>query len=655
MKRFLATICFFLCTSLNFSKDIDFKYGEISREELEMKICPIDSSAGAVVIYDACNIWFDIVKAPRQSYNRKLRIKIFDKKSYHLANKMFFIIMDGSVGFYLTKKRAHTVNVENGNVIDEEVIKDDIIIDKVVNGLYLLKIPFENVKEGSIIEMEITMESPIVNQVPTWYFQSLIPIMNSKFTIEIPDFLKYRQNLTGNFKIDAPTSELGSVFLPNNKRAVSNIMTWTAKSVPAITEEPYIDCLSNYFTKLDFELSSISFPGQMEYLISTNWQQIIKRINSANVNETIDINSPVFLNDFVKEINSYNITDRTELMKKIYYGIKARMMFNERYDMSKINDAKIAYRKGEGNSTEINLILYRCLKIMNFDVQLLAQRTRSEGLVPYFPTNSAFNNLLVRLKLDDKLYVLDATNRAYPYNLLPIELLNDRALLLDESKIEWVDLLPGGTESTVRVIDATINSSGLIEGKFNVQKKEYAAAKFRTIINDSLDVEKFVKELEAKNDIIIKKSKIYNLDSVERPIIENYDFQKQIQVMKLPDSMFFFNLFLLDNKTENPLNLSHRSLPVNFSCPLEETYIVSIALPKGYIVEKVPKSIVVSLPDNSGKLSYKINVNNSNIIQVNCKFFISKFFYGVDDYSYLRELYSQYISKMNETIIVKKI
>jgi hypothetical protein len=207
----------------------------------------------------------------------------------------------------------------------------------------------------------------------------------------------------------------------------------------------------------------------------------------------------------------------------------------------------------------------------------------------------------------------------------------------------------------LHAVDAKIANEGTISGKITIQRKEYAAANFREKYNDKVDIDKYTKKLEEDNLIQLQDKSIQNMDSVEKPIIETYTFVKQNQTELGASNMLYVNPFIIGKLSVNPFKLNERDYPVNFNHPFDETYIINLSLPEGYAVSELPANASFSLPDNSGKLTYKITASAGNTIQLNCKFSITKALFSFDEYPNLKEFYNQYLGKLNEMIVIKKI
>ena len=117
--------------------------------------------------------------------------------------------------------------------------------------------------------------------------------------------------------------------------------------------------------------------------------------------------------------------------------------------------------------------------------------------------------------------------------------------------------------------------------------------------------------------------------------------------------MYFSPLFFLRNK-ENPFKLEKREFPVDFGYPSENKYRIGIIIPEGYVIETLPESALLRLPDGLGSFMFNITPTANQIqLVVNSKMeesIISPVYYET-----LKEYFKLMIAKTNEKIVLTKI
>src|SRR5690606_35828561 len=105
---------------------------------------------------------------------------------------------------------------------------------------------------------------------------------------------------------------------------------------------------------------------------------------------------------------------------------------------------------------------------------------------------------------------------------------------------------------------------------------------------------------------------------------------------------------------ENPFKREDREYPVDFGSPFERMYISKLTIPENFIVEELPKSRAIALPQNGGKYVYNIT-NTGNTVYITSNFSINKSLFVQDEYPVLREFYNQVVAMQSEQIVLKKI
>ena len=87
---------------------------------------------------------------------------------------------------------------------------------------------------------------------------------------------------------------------------------------------------------------------------------------------------------------------------------------------------------------------------------------------------------------------------------------------------------------------------------------------------------------------------------------------------------------------------------------MDNIYLLSLDIPKGYTVDEMPASGKISLNDKDGYFEYILEKNGDNI-QLQMRMKINKTFFTTEEYGNLREFFSQIVKKENEQIVFRKI
>jgi len=110
-------------------------------------------------------------------------------------------------------------------------------------------------------------------------------------------------------------------------------------------------------------------------------------------------------------------------------------------------------------------------------------------------------------------------------------------------------------------------------------------------------------------------------------------------------------LFLSVHK--NPFKLVDRKFPVDFGTPWKDSNRISIKVPEGYKVEKLPEPLAIRLPENLGVFKFQV-MQKEETISVNSVLQFNKAVIGYQHYPALKDFYGQLVKKQSEKIVFVK-
>jgi hypothetical protein len=87
---------------------------------------------------------------------------------------------------------------------------------------------------------------------------------------------------------------------------------------------------------------------------------------------------------------------------------------------------------------------------------------------------------------------------------------------------------------------------------------------------------------------------------------------------------------------------------------MDETYLLHFQVPEGYVVDEVPKQIMVKLnEEGDGMFEYRLGVEN-NAISLRSRIVLKRTFFKPAEYDMLREFFNLVVKKQSEQIVLKK-
>jgi len=666
MRRILLSFLM-LSASVAVAQKPPIKFGDIPIEDMKMNVYPSDSSAAAVVLadYGESNLVYSEDHGFQIKFDRLRRIKILNKEGLEWAD--FSIQLYHESGNYekLMGLRAVTYNLENGKVMESKLKNEAILKEKYDGNFEFTKVPWTNVKVGSVLEISYTITSDFLFNFRNWEFQSTIPTRWSEYRAGIPEYYFYEKYLQGyvpleineatsknsaiTFRSKGESDRLGRPEISSERVDYKeNRFRWAAKNVPALKPEPYMTTYRDFISKMIFELSYSKFPNSPTKQYMGSWGDISRSYNKS-FDEVILGNSS--LKETADQVTAGKTSDE-EKLNAILEFVKKNVVWdgtNRKFPNSTLK--KVLDEKA-GNSAEINLLLACLLEKAGIKFQPVLISTRDHGFVrEATPVSSQFNYVAGRVKLGDKTFLLDATDKFLPTGLLPERCLNGKGFVVSEEGFQWISLQPATKTRTVYTLDLSLTGEGEFKGKLKVDRSGYNSVEARKSYLSNGE-SGYVKNFFGGHPWEYSKSEFLNANEIQLPFKESHEIVINEHAIAGGGTLYF-NPFILAREQENPFKQEKRNYPVDFGTPFEMMYMIKVNLPPDHVVEELPKSKVIVLPNNAAKYMYNIGqVGNS--INISSSLTIGKSIFTQDEYPNLREFYGQVIAKQAEQIVLKK-
>ena len=636
MKSFLTLLLSFAFTLVLNAQKSPIKFGDIPMEDLKMVQYEHDTSASAVVLTDYGHAEMSITSsAIRMNFDRHIRIKILKKDGLEWANALIQLDHDGtgSSEEKVLKLRASTYNLENGQLVETKMSKDNVFQEKFDKYTTHQKFTLPNVKVGSVIEYSYTISSAYWSSLPNWQFQRSIPTRHSEYWAILPREMVYQKYMQGYVHVISKN--------PNSH--------WVAYNVPAFKAEPYMTSEEDYISRINFALSYINLPTR-QIEIMGSWEKMNK-----NLTEDQDfmnaVKGPASLKKQVDEVIA-GITDPEAKARTIYEYVRNTYQWNGVKDRYPDNIKKIVEAK-KGTSSDLNVLLAGMLNRAGIETEMVLLSTRDHGFIRRpFPMARQFNYNVCQVKLTDRTVLLDATDRYVPFGILPERCLNGEGFVISKTQSGWIDLDPTVKSKTVVSSIINIDPNGIVNGTLDYVHEGYAAARIRNSYH-AKGQEEYLKWFQGGKTIEILESRYEDLKAIEKPAKESYEIVSH-DLASSTGNQIYINPFVSDKITENPFRSDKREYPVDFVCPSEKVYISKIKIPAGYTVDELPPVKVIALPQNAGRFVYNISAMGDEIT-LTCILNINKAMFVQDEYAPLREFYNHIVAKQNEQIVLKKI
>jgi hypothetical protein len=640
------------------------KFGKITPEDFEPKLYSVDSSASAVIIADIGST--EIVGNQKGSFSLIFknfrRARILNKNGYDLADVEIAIYDDGKNEEELASLKAVTYNLENGKVVETKLdVKGAVFKDRINKNLLIKKFTFPNLKEGSIIEYEYKLNSDFIFNLQPWTFQGAYPRLWSEYNVSMPEFYYYVQMAQGYqpFFIKERKDRRDSFIYTDNSGIQTNRETfscnvadyrWAMKDVPALKEESFTSTIRNHIARIEFQLAELRSPFTPRSIMGT-WagacEQMLKD-EDFGLQLTKDNG---WLNEVIDEATGGAKTP-LEKAQRIYSYLRDNMTCTNHNRVHTEKNLRTVLKSRNGSEAEINLLLTAMLKKADLDAEPVLLSTRSHGYAyAMYPLMDRFNYVITNLRIGDKYYYLDASQPRLGFGKLDYECYNGHARIVNAEATPLEFSADSLMESKITSVFIINDSSGNFDGTVQQTPGYYESNSIRSKVKEKGRESVFSDFKKGwTGEVNITKQNIDSLEKFEYPLAIKYDFNMKLD----KENLLYVNPMFTEGIKENPFKAAQRNYPVEMPYAIDETYLLRLDVPTGYVIDEMPKQLMLKLnEDNEGMFEYRISESNG-IISMRSRLRISRAYFLPEEYEMLREFFNYVVKKHNEQIVFKK-
>ena len=641
------------------------KFGSIEIKDLQNKFYAIDSNAAAVVLCDIGKSaiegnskgWFSV------SFKRHRVVHILKTNGYGEADVEIPLYSHGEDEETLEKLKAYTYNLENGKVVETKLEKSAIFKEKRSANLEIRKFTFPNVKEGSIIEFEYEVLSDYISNLDPWNFQGASPVLWSEYTLSVPQFFSYaflshgyhrmhvneRKDRTSQFVVLTNAMSSSATDRTSINAGVTDFR-WAMINLPEIKKENYASSLKNHIASLEFQLASQNDP-LMPRTYRSSWTELTKSLLEAEYfgaklekeNNWVGADENPLIKDAATE---------TEKAKRIYEYVRDNFICTSHNTIYASQTLKNVLKTRKGNVAEINLLLTVMLRYAGLKADPVLLSTSDHGYaLEYYPMITSFNYVITSLVCDNKEMVLDGSHARLGFGALLPECYNGHARVVNESArpIYLVGDSLKEKKFTSFLLSAD-EKGGWIAG-VNQTPGYYESYHLRNKILES-GKDEFIKSLtkDFTFTVKMKDSKIDSLSRFDYPLTLQYEFD----VEPAGEEILYINPLFGEGYNKNPFESTQRHYPVELPYTIDETYVLTMEVPKGYEVDELPKQILAKMDqDGSAYFEYRIT-HSGSMISMRTIVRFNKTIFLPDEYENLRAFFNLIVSKHAEQIVLRK-
>ena len=590
-------LCCWLAMTVSAQTTIEpnLKWGKPTQQELTMTEYAADKDADAVELFRSVEVFYVLVNGDfRVINNVKCRLKVLKPEGKHVADHEIGVRLSSSSSVPETVRglKAVAYNMENGKVVKTKMESSMIHEEQIDKTEKLIKFSVPQVRVGTVIEYEYRLESDFYFQLRDWYAQSSIPVVYTKYSVTIPEWLTFHLDETGMSRLEKK-QEFASMAVGDEMiNTETNI--FIGRNLPALKDDDYIWCAEDYGCKVTHELQSICIPGVVYKDYSVKW-------------ETID--ETLFADDEFGGRIKKSSPLKDEM---IAAGIPQIADAQERFDAT---------------------------------WKLLNQRVRWNGDYAFWAKSGS-----VELN-DSTTAFFDSSAEDGYLNVLPACLSVERARLIRKGKSKvggWVNLQTVAQATTRSIIQCALTEDGQLSGTMTNALSGEAAAGLRKAWRTAKDSTELIHQIQEDNDFSITDYQLQGRHDFSPNMRETIAFTKQCTTA---DGIIYLNPLVVVPINKNPFTAETRNLPVELPYKQQKSINVVMNLPEGWKLEEAAKPIVLKFDGITATIRCSQNGNQLSVLY---KLNISRTFFTRQQYQDLKAFMEKLVENCKNLVTLTK-
>ena len=652
-----ACICLTSIPVMSQVMEPNLKFGKPTDQEMAMTVYEPDPDASAVVLCSLTKTYYEVRNSSfKVITDVKTRIKILKEEGLEYANVTVpYEEMESGrrLREVISGVKATAYNIENGAVTKSKMTNDMVFREKSAKDLKLLKFTVPQAKVGSVIEYQYTNESDFYYHIDTWYAQRSIPVAYASYELVIPEYFMFNVAETGanpmerkiesgaiNFNVD------GSLL-----HCSSEEYHFIARNLPALKDDKFVWCASDFSNKVEAEFRSFEVPGVAYESYTASWSDIDKQLmGDSEFGGCCKRSNPL-----KQEVQAAGIAAMGDVREKVtatFALLRQRLSWNGKYTIWGKSASQVL-KEGTASNADFNFILINMLADVGVTAYPVVLSTRDHGRIPFtHPTIKNLNTFVVGvLETDSTMSFIDASAEQGFVNVLPAKLLVEQArVITPKSEGFWVNLqqMPGA-ETTIRAM-LKLSADGSFTGNAKIKYERSAALKMREEYHEASDSTAYLRALGKTVGAQVDSYSQTGRDQFVPTVEETITYSGKADATA---DHIYVSPFLFRPVEEALFKAETRNLPVEFPFKQQATVSLLLQLPDGYSVEELPQG--TSMTTKDGGLTYSVRMNPSpQAVAVKFTFSINNLLYSQLDYPDIKAFFENMASKFSEMLVLKK-
>jgi Transglutaminase-like superfamily/Domain of Unknown Function with PDB structure (DUF3858) len=358
-----------------------------------------------------------------------------------------------------------------------------------------------------------------------------------------------------------------------------------------------------------------------------------------------------WLND-VMDAATRGAGDNLQKAKNIYAYVRDNMTCTNHNSKYLQQPLRNMLKNRNGNEAEINLLLIAMLRKANVNADPVMLSTRSHGYAyALYPLMDRFNYVIAQVSIDDHVYYLDASESRLGFGKLNYQCYNGHARIINPQATALEFTTDSLIERSVTSAFIINDEKGNLLGSMQKTPGYFESYSIRNKVKEKGKDQLFEDIKKSfSTETVISNKQIDSLEKYDEPLFIKYDFEMKPE----KEDIIYMNPMFGEGYKENPFKSAERFYPVEMPYTIDETYLLQLSVPEGYVTDELPKQVIVKLnEDNDGMFEYRIS-ESAGTISLRSRLRIRRSYFQPDEYEMLREFFNLVVKKHSEQIVFKK-
>jgi hypothetical protein len=625
--------------SLNTLQAQSKKFGEVTIEDFSNYPAKYDSTESAVVIFDEGYSYFT-----NPSWNcifeRHVRIKVLNDEG--LSEADILLIFNRDAEQKIDRIKAASYVLKDGEIKKTELDDEEIFEEELGGGIRIKKFSIPAISKGAILEYSYKKDVGNPFLFADWQFHRDIPVMFSRYKMKIPNNIHYQTVVKG---VDTTLVKEIDEYTDQTGRGTNIILS--KSDLPAVKDIPYINSVDDFKTEIFNQLVYLDFPGNPSRRFNNSWDKVAKELRGHPAIGKQRLNGA--MKDAVDEIIS-GIDDPTERAKAIYSYVADDISWNGLHYLISEQGIRDTFKNKAGNSADINLMLHEMLKHAGIKADFAFISTKSNGsIITNYPIISQFNHIIVIIEIDEKKYLLDATEGYRALSMPPEKDLFRFVFKVTDDSYSWLKSVAGVQTSRNVLAYKKYNEDGVVDFNVSGNVSGYFAERIRA----DKEVEA-IDFLDSGFQLQVDSTDLSNLENVEEDIAFSiYGSHVDENIKEKKEVIYLKPFSFLDVQT-NPFKTTEREFPVYFPFRFKQRIVVNIEVPEAYEITEIPSPSSFVIGQNQARIRFLTQKDQTKLTMM-IDFLVNDIQFGSEVYEPIRELFISFEEAQEQQIVLKRI